>query len=245
MKLPELLAGYLSGEPDLAHREDFGAEVDVVHVPDDNRQERQDGLIAVDDDEDVVDPEREQSQRELHVPHEEPAEDHHERPPSQGPVLELLDEVVAAIKGMFFEEPVGVLPEKFLAYPQLVEEAGEPKVIAEELDGVLDILPPGNHLSEVVPAPLGEGGIKQVPDEVGDHEHCGDAVDDAADVKAASAWEEPLEEFDVVEKEGQPGDDQKKESGDQQPVLDPLGKVHPQENFVIPDERGAIHAFLS
>jgi hypothetical protein len=28
-------------------------------------------------------------------------------------------------------------------------------------------------------------------------------------------------------------------------VLDPLRKVHPQENFVIPDERGAIHAFHS
>jgi len=84
-----------------------------------------------------------------------------------------------------------------------------------------------------------------VPDEVGDHEHRGDAVDDPSNVEAASAREEPLEEFEVIEKEGQSGDDQKKEGGDQEPVLDPLRKVHPQENFVIPDESGAIHAFLS
>jgi len=155
MKLPELLAGYLSGEPDLAHREDFGAEVDVVHVPDDNRQERQDGLIAVDDDEDVVDPEREQAQRELHIPHEETAHDHHKRSPAESPVLELLDEVVAAVNRVSLKQPKGMLLEEFLAEAAPVKEAGQSDVVAEELNGVLDILPSGKNLLEVVSAAAG------------------------------------------------------------------------------------------
>jgi hypothetical protein len=47
----EVGRGDLAVEPDAAHREGFGLEVDGIHVPDDDGQESQDGLVAVDDDE--------------------------------------------------------------------------------------------------------------------------------------------------------------------------------------------------
>lgn len=108
MKGAELFSCDLSVQPDLAHREDLRIEVDIVHVPDDNSQEGQDSLIAVDDDEDVVDPQGEKGEGKFNIPHEKSADDHHHRAPAHSPVFEFLDEVVASVSWTVFEEPIGM-----------------------------------------------------------------------------------------------------------------------------------------
>lgn len=40
----------LAVQPDLAHREDFWIQMNVVHVPDDDSQEGQQGFITMDND---------------------------------------------------------------------------------------------------------------------------------------------------------------------------------------------------
>ncbi len=44
MMPPQVLLRNLSVDPDCVHGEDFGIEMNVVHVPDDNRQEGEDGF---------------------------------------------------------------------------------------------------------------------------------------------------------------------------------------------------------
>ena len=112
MEQPQLFPCNLAIQPDLAHREDFGVEVDVVHVPDDDRQKGEQGLVAVGHDENIVDPEGEEAEGKLDIPHEKPANNHHQRAPADRPVFEFLDKVITAEKRRALEEPVWVSIEK-------------------------------------------------------------------------------------------------------------------------------------
>jgi hypothetical protein len=84
-----------------------------------------------------------------------------------------------------------------------------------------------------------------MPDEVADHDHSGEAMDDPPEVKAPLGRENPLEKLEFIEEKRQAGDDEKEESGDEEPVLNPLDEVQPQENFIVPDEGRFIHVFES
>ncbi len=50
-----------------------------------------------------------------------------------------------------------------------------------------------------------------------------------------------MEKPELVEKERQSGNDQKEERPDENPVLEALGEVHPQENLVVSNEGRVIH----
>jgi hypothetical protein len=82
-----------------------------------------------------------------------------------------------------------------------------------------------------------------MPGEVDNHNYGGGAMDDAPDIKDPAAGDSPLEELELVEEKRQSGDDEKKKSQDKEPVLDAFGPVHPQEDFIVPNERRAIHVF--
>ena len=112
MKHAQFFSRDFSVQPDLAHREDFWVQVNIVHVPDNHGQKGEYGFIAVEDDEYVMNPQGKKRETEFDLPHEKSADDHHKRSPSHSPVFEFFDEIVAAILGGIFEEPVGISGKK-------------------------------------------------------------------------------------------------------------------------------------
>ena len=60
--LAKLIASDLSVNPYLAHWKDFWAEMDVIEMPDENGQERQNSFVAMHQFEEVVHPDREKSE---------------------------------------------------------------------------------------------------------------------------------------------------------------------------------------
>jgi hypothetical protein len=79
-----------------------------------------------------------------------------------------------------------------------------------------------------------------MPDDIDDQDHGGDAMKDAADVESPFERHEGLENLKFVENKRQSGHDQDGEGEDQEKMLNPFGKVHPQEDFVVADEVGGV-----
>lgn len=122
-----------------------------------------------------------------------------------------------------------------------VEKPGYPEVITEELESVASILETGDHRLEILPSSRGQGHIKEMPNEVSDHKHGRKTVDNSPQVEALLRRKDPLEKLEFVKEKRQPGDDEEGKSADEEPVLNPLGEVHPQKEFIVGNEGRSIH----
>jgi hypothetical protein len=80
-----------------------------------------------------------------------------------------------------------------------------------------------------------------VPEDVSDEKDGRDAVDDAPDVEHAAVREDRSKEAHLVEHQGKAGQDEEGEREDEDPMLDPLRQVHPEEDLVVADEAAPGH----
>src|SRR4030042_2053897 len=75
-----------------------------------------------------------------------------------------------------------------------------------------------------------------MPGHIDDQDDRGGAVQEPAKSERIPDAEDGLEDAQFVEHQGKPRHDEERERNDEEDVLDPLGQVHPQKNFIVTDE---------
>ncbi len=76
-----------------------------------------------------MDPNGKKTERELRVPHEEPADDHDDRAPNDGQKFEFLDKTISIEGRRFGEEPIRVLFKETVPDAFAGQERGKSEVV--------------------------------------------------------------------------------------------------------------------
>ena len=219
-----------------AHREDPGAQVDVVHVPDDDREEGERRLEAVDHAAHVEGPRRRPAEEPARPPEDQPGEDHHQVAPQHGGVLELLDQAVAPQRGALAAGEPRVAVEEAAQRAPAREPGQEAQAEHRLLQEQHDVARCRQHHHEPAPRRAGREQHAQVPERQADQADRPDAVQLAAQQVAALEVDQRAHEAALVQEHRQAGHDQQQERADQQPVLDPPAARHALEGLVGADQ---------
>src|SRR5262249_40680687 len=99
-----------------------------------------DGFIAVDNLEDVVEPERKHAQGDIRGPKKAATDDHDQIAPPDRKILKLFDEVVTAVLRLFLEEPVRMALEELPQEAFFKEPSCDAEIVSECFNGVSDVV---------------------------------------------------------------------------------------------------------